>query len=133
MLNRNQPVERIKIMELIERITFARERAGLSQTELAKKIGITPQAIQNWEYGKSSPRLQRLKKLAEVLNVSEEWITTGNGSFKRKKQSNAKNDKDLTDNILFVLDQLSGEKKKDALKIIKHIAEQQKLLNKYGL
>lgn len=119
-------------MELSERIIFARERAGMKQHHVADLLSLTQQAIQSWEKGNSSPRLPRLQKLAEVLDVSEEWLSTGQGSFKRNKETD-EDDQKVTDDIMHILDQLEGEDKKDALKILENMAENRQLLNKHGV
>jgi transcriptional regulator with XRE-family HTH domain len=46
-----------------------REAVGLSQAELAERAGISVDSIQNWEQGRSSPRLEALPVLATALNV----------------------------------------------------------------
>ncbi|MFN3229323.1 MAG: helix-turn-helix domain-containing protein [Asticcacaulis sp.] len=38
-----------------EEIKAARAALGLSQRKFADTLGITPQAVENWEYDKSSP------------------------------------------------------------------------------
>ncbi len=48
----------------------AREAAGLSQQELAEKASIAIDSIQNWEQGRTRPRLPALAKLAQTLGVS---------------------------------------------------------------
>lgn len=64
------------MMTLAKRITDARIKAGLNQTQLAKKVGIKPQAIQRIEEGLTkNPR--QLSKIAEALSVSEVWIKYG--------------------------------------------------------
>lgn len=52
-----------------ERVRHAREAVGLSQTEVADRMGVSPQGVQKWESGASFPRLSRLYRLAEVLTV----------------------------------------------------------------
>lgn len=47
-----------------------RTAAGLSQTELAKRIGVTQSSIADWERGKCSPRAGSAVKLARVLRCS---------------------------------------------------------------
>ena len=45
-----------------------REERGLSQSELAQKIGVTTNAVQHWEYGirrPSSPAQKALEDLAD--------------------------------------------------------------------
>ncbi len=70
-------------MELDERITLAariesaRMRAGLSQAQLARRMGIERQSVQQWENGETAPRQSRLTKLAQVLGVNAQWLLTG--------------------------------------------------------
>ena len=51
-------------------IKKARLIAGLSQSDLAKKVGVSTGAISQWETGQSQPKAKRLKKLAEELNTT---------------------------------------------------------------
>tara|TARA_Y100000310_G_scaffold317015_1_gene369433 strand:- start:412 stop:1128 length:717 start_codon:yes stop_codon:yes gene_type:complete len=52
------------------RIKDARVKAGLTQTELAKVIDVTPQSVQQWESGESQPRRQRMRAIAKALNTT---------------------------------------------------------------
>lgn len=47
-----------------------REKAQLTQVELAKKIGVTQKAVAKWEVGKSFPKAANLLKLSSTLNCS---------------------------------------------------------------
>lgn len=44
----------------------ARLRAGLTQTELARRAGTAPSAISRWERGEVEPSLERLKTLVRA-------------------------------------------------------------------
>jgi transcriptional regulator with XRE-family HTH domain len=55
---------------LAERIKLAREEAGYSIMEAAKKAGLSADLIRNWERGTSSPSVERLSQLGKVLGVS---------------------------------------------------------------
>jgi transcriptional regulator with XRE-family HTH domain len=46
-----------------------REKAGLSQSELAAKTGISVKSLQNWEIDRYVPRADAIVKLAEALGV----------------------------------------------------------------
>ena len=52
------------------RIAQARRKAGLTQVELAKRLGVTQQAITFWERQAPAPRAEMLSKLSEVLDIS---------------------------------------------------------------
>jgi len=51
------------------RIKKARIAAGMSQSALARTLGVKPQAIQHWERGASSPKTSRMGNLAVALNA----------------------------------------------------------------
>ena len=52
-----------KIMEL-------RKKKGLSQEELAEKVGVARQTISKWELGETSPDIKQAKVLSKIFNVS---------------------------------------------------------------
>ena len=52
----------------------ARKNAGLTQEQLAQKLVISRQAITKWESDKGLPDIQNLKALAELLNVSVDYL-----------------------------------------------------------
>ena len=56
-------------MTLQERIRDCRRRAGLSQEQLAERLGVSRQAVAKWEAGRSAPSTEHLLKLAGVLQV----------------------------------------------------------------
>ncbi|WP_279100846.1 XRE family transcriptional regulator [Bartonella apis] len=67
-----------KTMNLKERIKNSRIAAKMTQEELAKAVGKTRNAVTQWESGASRPRLNTLEVIAEALNVSIDWLLTGN-------------------------------------------------------
>jgi transcriptional regulator with XRE-family HTH domain len=62
-----------------DRIAGARDAAGLSQTDLARRIGVRLATLVAWEEDQSDPRSNRLQMLAGVLGVSLRWLLTGDG------------------------------------------------------
>lgn len=52
-----------------ERLEEWRKKRGLTQEQLAKKIGTTKGTISNYENGHSSPKNEMLVAIADVLNV----------------------------------------------------------------
>jgi transcriptional regulator with XRE-family HTH domain len=54
--------------EIGRRIQKAREEAGLSQEELASRLGLTQAALSNYELGKRRPNLTNLERLSMLLN-----------------------------------------------------------------
>lgn len=62
------------------RIASARRHAGLTQTELARVVGVVPSAVAQWE-GRSgtSPTVANLARVAVSTKHSFEWLATGRG------------------------------------------------------
>ncbi len=61
-------------MSLNTRIKERREFLGMSRTELADLIGVTPSAIANYENGISSPKIDLLYKLFEALKCDANYL-----------------------------------------------------------
>ncbi|MBO4299559.1 MAG: AAA family ATPase [Clostridia bacterium] len=52
------------------RLFELRKKAGLSQTELGKLLGVTNKAVSKWENGSAKPALGTAQRLADALNVA---------------------------------------------------------------
>lgn len=67
-------------MKLSDRIRHARSRRGLSQAELAGRLGVHRSAVGHWERGAAiTPSFARLVALAKTLEVGVEWLASGTG------------------------------------------------------
>ena len=64
-------------MNIGERIMALRKEKNISQTELAKRLNVSRQAVSKWEQGVSSPDTERLIRLAEILGTEVEYLATG--------------------------------------------------------
>jgi transcriptional regulator with XRE-family HTH domain len=62
------------------RIQMAREMRGLSPAQLARRAGVMPKTLSNWESDRSEPRANKLQMLAGVLNVPPMWLLAGAAS-----------------------------------------------------
>lgn len=57
-------------MDFSTRFKALRLKSGYTQAELAAKLGITNRAVGAWESGRSRPRLDKMKELAVLFNVT---------------------------------------------------------------
>lgn len=57
-----------------DRLRAIREGKGLSQTDLAEKSGLQPSAVSHFETGRRSPSFDNLRKLADALDVSIDYL-----------------------------------------------------------
>ena len=80
------------------RLKKLRKKAGLTQEELSETLGISYMTVRRWESGKSIPRIDEIRRIAQALNVPEsdllndpppvsgEWVITLKVSNKLDKE-----------------------------------------------
>ena len=61
-------------MALGEKLLFLRKQAGLSQEEVADKLGVSRQTISKWETDQTLPELVKAKALSQLYNVSYDYL-----------------------------------------------------------
>lgn len=74
-------------MEFSERLKELRKQAHLTQVELASKLGIVQSSYADWERGKKKPTQDNLVKIAQILNVSVDYLV-GNSEEKADELDN---------------------------------------------
>ena len=80
-----------------DRLVAAREKANLSQQDLAKRLGVKNSTIKSWENDNSEPRANRLSMLAGLLNVSITWLISAEGSGVEAPEKSDEMSNDLLD------------------------------------
>ena len=55
-----------------KRIDFLRNMLGITQEELAKKLGVTQTAVCSWEVGRAKPEADKIDGIAKALTVTRE-------------------------------------------------------------
>ena len=62
-----------------DRVSGAREATGMTQAQLARRLGVKKATLVSWEDDLSEPRANKLSMMAGLLNVSVMWLLTGEG------------------------------------------------------
>ena len=111
-------------MEFSERLKKLRKQAQLTQVDVAEKLGISQPAYASWERGVKKPTQENLVKIAQVLNVSVDYLV-GNLEEKSNELDNIEllfrmNSKGLTEE----------EKEVFRKELIEFMEERKKLFNK---
>lgn len=110
-------------MDFGDRLKQARKDAGLTQTALADKVGISRGQITNMERGiVASPQSIIINAICKALNINRDWLMTGEGPKKpikpEKSSSEILNEiyaraQDLTEQEqLFLLDLVKSYKQR---------------------
>ena len=71
-------------MEIGKKIMELRKKKGLSQEELADKVGVARQTISKWELGETSPDIKQAKELSKIFNVSLDELVDNDTSNTEK-------------------------------------------------
>jgi transcriptional regulator with XRE-family HTH domain len=74
---------KLKRSEFGERLVSIRQRVGLSQTQVADKLGVSQQAYAGWERSTVALRPDDLAKLAEVLKTTTDELLGKQAAPKR--------------------------------------------------
>lgn len=61
-------------MILADKIINLRKKSGMSQEELADKIGVSRQAVSKWESMQAIPDLDKILKMSKLFNVSTDFL-----------------------------------------------------------
>lgn len=72
-----------------ERIVNARNKKGLSQEKFAEQLGVSRQMVSRWELNTAVPRMSRMEKICELLDLTANELINGKeGDEPGKNQSN---------------------------------------------
>ncbi|MFT5164341.1 MAG: transcriptional regulator with XRE-family HTH domain [Alteromonadaceae bacterium] len=70
-----------------KRIEAARLSLALNQSELSRMVGVSAQAVQQWEKGETTPRGKNLAKISESLQTTPPYLQFGDLASKKVSTS----------------------------------------------
>ncbi len=79
-------------MEFGERVKAVRMGAGLTQEQFASRIGVTRQAVSNWENGRNLPDIEVVMPISRTFGVSLDELILGGQDMGREKDAKAEKD-----------------------------------------
>ena len=85
-------------MELNNRLKEYRERAGLTQEQLAEQIGVQRNTVWRWENNRATMKADLLRRLSEILNVEPAILIKSDDTVDRKDDPDTQPD---TNNLVF--------------------------------
>ncbi|GAA0716696.1 helix-turn-helix transcriptional regulator [Clostridium malenominatum] len=65
------------IISLGEKLLDLRKKAGLSQEDVADRLGVSRQTVSKWETDQTVPELIKAKLLSQLYNVSYDYLISG--------------------------------------------------------
>ena len=123
------------------KIKELRKNSGMTQSELAKKLGISPSAVGMYEQGRREPDSEMLLRLCEVFSVSTDTLLGNSTGVDEKSRELT----DVFDEFTQLLSTQQGlmfdgvplndedrSKIVDAVKVVAAIAKQQQMKKTFG-
>ncbi len=62
------------ILDIADRIRYLRDKNGMTQSYLAKRLGISRSAVNSWEMSLSSPSLANIIEMTQIFHVSADYL-----------------------------------------------------------
>lgn len=62
------------VLNIADRIKYLRDRYGMTQSELAKKLGVSRNAVNLWEMSISSPSIANLIEMSKIFDVNVDYL-----------------------------------------------------------
>lgn len=88
------------IHNIADRIRYLRDKAGMTQTDLANRLGISRSAVNSWEMSFSSPSLANIIEMTQLFHVSSDYLLS------------------LSDKITIDISSLSNEEKEIVIRLV---------------
>lgn len=85
-------------MNMSDRIQYLRKIKGISQEELAYKVGVSRQAVSKWESEQSTPDLEKVIIMSDFFGVTTDYILKGIEPVSDKEQKS----KEIASKILYI-------------------------------
>lgn len=86
-----------------------RDEKGYKDSDIARITGITKSTFSDWKSGRSCPKNDKLQKIAEALDVTVDYLTTGNRGPGEESELNTRDKRDIAKD----LDRIMGEIKNE--------------------
>lgn len=129
-----------------DRLRIARDRKGFTQVKVKERTNINNKTLSGYEKNVSEPDTETLSVLADLYEVSYEWLMTGKGSIERENLLTEKDEKDIAkrmkkmredllsggdgDGLSFMGEPLSEEATESLLEALEHAERIATLTNK---
>lgn len=71
------------------------QKYGVSAYKVAKETGVTQSTLSDWKRGRSTPKSENMKKLADYFGVSIDYLMTGKEKCEKEPKLKPKDEKEI--------------------------------------
>lgn len=85
------------------------EKYGVTAYKVSKATGIAGSTFSDWKSGRSTPKQEKLQKIADYFGVTVEYLTTGKEELKEKApELTAKDERDIAKDLDRIMEKLTA-------------------------
>ena len=93
---------------IADRIRYLRDKMGMTQTDLAKKLGISRSAVNSWEMSLSFPSLVNVIEMTQIFRVSADYLLGISSQMTVDISSLDREEKEVVLKLISCLDKSKG-------------------------
>ena len=84
------------------------QKYGVTAYKVSKETGITQSTLSDWKRGRSTPKTDNMKKIADYFGVTVEYLMTGNEQDKKEITITPKDERDIAKDLERIMEKLSS-------------------------
>lgn len=88
------------------------QKHGITAYKVSKETGITQSTLSDWKRGRSTPKTDNMKKIADYFGVSLDYLTTGKETTEQKKEKsselNSRDERDIAKDLDRIMEKLNA-------------------------
>lgn len=93
--------------EIFERLL---QQHGITAYKVSKETGITQSTLSDWKRGRSTPKTDNMKKIADYFGVSVDYLMTGEDSEKTKSDELTAHDRrDIGKDLDRIMEEIAND------------------------
>lgn len=90
-------------MNFNEKIIYLRKKNGMSQEDMAEKLGVSRQAVSRWEQGSAMPDATNILRISRIAGVTADWLLDSESAPGENMASEAGKAENDTNRIMIYL------------------------------
>lgn len=94
---------------MYEVFSYLLQLNGVTAYKVSKDTGITQSTLSDWKRGRSTPKSENMKKIADYFGVTVDYLMTGNNEEKFEPKLTPKDERDIAKTLEKTLEQLESE------------------------
>ena len=69
------------VLKIGERIRYLRDKAGMTQTDLARRLDISRSAVNSWEMSLSCPSTANILQMLDIFHVNADYLLSSSDAM----------------------------------------------------